>query len=110
LTPISKSGFGAVERINPEDPSFCSAKCYPVLVGGRFKGAIAFPLFENDPENNMELIAPQKIKDTLSFYGRRHSGGENFIERRGQFAIYSVLPNHLAAPRVQAFKNPKKVI
>jgi CTP-dependent riboflavin kinase len=55
----------AVE-ITPEDPSFCSAKCYPVLINGRLKGAIVFPGVENYPENKMELIASQKIKETLS--------------------------------------------
>ncbi len=53
-------------EITPEDPSFCSAKCYPVLIGGRLKGAIVFPLVDAYPENKMELIAPQDIKKTLS--------------------------------------------
>jgi CTP-dependent riboflavin kinase len=55
----------AVE-ITPEDPSFCSAKCYPVLMNGRLKGAIVLPLVENYPENKIELIASQKIEETLS--------------------------------------------
>jgi CTP-dependent riboflavin kinase len=55
----------AVE-ITPEDPSFCSAKCYPVLINGRLKGAIVFPEVENYPENKMELIASQNIKEMLS--------------------------------------------
>ncbi len=55
----------AVE-ITPEDPSFCSAKCYPVLINGRLKGAIVFPLVEDYPENKMELIASEKIKEMLS--------------------------------------------
>ncbi len=50
----------------PEDPSFCSAKCYPVLIGGKLKGAIVFPLVEGYPENKMELIASQNIKKALS--------------------------------------------
>jgi CTP-dependent riboflavin kinase len=53
-------------EITPENSSFCSAKCYPVLIGGRLKGVIVFPLVENYPENKMELIAPQNIKGTLS--------------------------------------------
>jgi CTP-dependent riboflavin kinase len=53
-------------EITPEDPSFCSAKCYPVLINGLLKGAIVFPLVENYPENKMELIASQKIKEILS--------------------------------------------
>lgn len=53
-------------EITPEDPSFCSAKCYPVLINGRLKGAIVFPEVKDYPENKMELIASQKIKETLS--------------------------------------------
>jgi CTP-dependent riboflavin kinase len=53
-------------EISPEDPSFCSAKCYPVLIGGRIKGAILFPMVENYPNNKMELIAPRNIKEALS--------------------------------------------
>jgi riboflavin kinase len=53
-------------EITPEDPSFCSAQCYPVLIGGRLKGAIVFPLVKNYLENKMELIASENIKKTLS--------------------------------------------
>jgi len=58
----SKKGI----EITPEDPSFCSAQCYPVLIKGLLKGAIVFPLVENYPENKMELIAPKNIKKALS--------------------------------------------
>ena len=57
----SKKGI----EITPEDPSFCSAECYPVLIGGRMKGAIIFPLVDGYPENKMELIAPENIKKAL---------------------------------------------
>jgi len=53
-------------EIKPEDPSFCSAQCYPVFIGGRLKGAIVFPLVEDYPENKMELIASENIKKALS--------------------------------------------
>ena len=53
-------------EITPEDPSFCSAHCYPVLINGQLKGAIVFPLVEGYPENKMELIAPENIKKALS--------------------------------------------
>lgn len=53
-------------EITPEDPLFCSAKCYPVLIGGLIKGAIVFPLVENYPKNKMELISSQNIKKALS--------------------------------------------
>ena len=53
-------------EIKPEDPSFCSAQCYPVLINGLLKGAIVFPLVKDYPENKMEIISPQNIKKTLS--------------------------------------------
>ena len=53
------------KEITPQDPSFCSAKCWPVLIAGRIKAAIVFPLVDGYPENKMELIAPQNIKATL---------------------------------------------
>jgi len=53
-------------EITPEDPSFCSAKCYPVLVNGLIKGAIVFPLVDGYPEEKMELIARENVKKTLS--------------------------------------------
>ncbi len=53
-------------EFTPEAPSFCSARCYPVLIGGRLKGAIVFPLVDGYPENKMELIASQNIKEALS--------------------------------------------
>jgi riboflavin kinase len=52
-------------EIVPEDPSYCSAQCYPVLIGGRLKGAIVLPLVENYPRNKMELIAHLNIKEAL---------------------------------------------
>jgi CTP-dependent riboflavin kinase len=54
------------KEIHPEDPSFCSARCYPVLIAGRLKGAIVFPLVDGYPENKMELISSQQIKQALS--------------------------------------------
>jgi riboflavin kinase len=53
-------------EITPEDPSFCSAQCYPVLINGQLKAAIVFPLVKDYPENKMELIASEKIKEALS--------------------------------------------
>lgn len=53
-------------EITPENPSFCSAQCYPVFIGGRLKGAIVIPLVKDYPENKMELIASKKIKEALS--------------------------------------------
>jgi len=54
------------KEINPEDPSFCSGRCYPVLIGGLLKGAIVLPMVQDYPEKKMELIASQNIRKTLS--------------------------------------------
>ncbi len=53
-------------EITPEDPSFCSAQCYPVLIRGQLKGAIVYPLVDGYPENKMELIASENIKKALA--------------------------------------------
>jgi CTP-dependent riboflavin kinase len=54
------------KEITPEDPSFCSAQCYPVLINGQLEGAIVLPMVEGYPENKMELIASENIKEALS--------------------------------------------
>jgi riboflavin kinase len=71
VDPESLQSFIALKakrgiEITSEDPSFCSAQCYPVLIGGRLKGAIVFPMVNGYPENKIELIAPQNIKEALS--------------------------------------------
>lgn len=69
--PESLQSFNALKtkkglEITPEDPSFCSAQCYPVLINGQFRAAIIFPLVKDYPENKMELIASKNIKEALS--------------------------------------------
>jgi riboflavin kinase len=71
IDPGSLQSFNALKttkgiEITPEDPSFCSAQCYPVLINGQLKAAIVFPLVKDYPENKMELIASEKIKEALS--------------------------------------------
>ncbi|MEW6663705.1 MAG: DUF120 domain-containing protein [Thermodesulfobacteriota bacterium] len=52
--------------ITPDRPSFCSARCYPVLIAGRLRGAIVLPCVEDYPQNKMELIAPVHVREALS--------------------------------------------
>jgi riboflavin kinase len=59
-----KHGEGVV--IQPENPSFCCGRCFPVLIAGRLKGAIVLPLVEGYPENKMELITALDAKKALS--------------------------------------------
>jgi CTP-dependent riboflavin kinase len=70
VDPESLQSFNSLKtkkgvEIIPEDPSFCSAQCYPVLINGQLKAAIVFPLVKDYPENKMELIASEKIKEAL---------------------------------------------
>lgn len=53
-------------EITPEQPTFCNAKCYPVLISGQVRGAIVFPLVQDYPKKKMELIAPVNVRETLS--------------------------------------------
>jgi CTP-dependent riboflavin kinase len=55
-------------EITPEQPSFCSAKCFPVLIAGEVKGAILFPCVDNYPKNKMEIIASVHVRKALSLY------------------------------------------
>ena len=59
-----KHGEGIL--IHPEDPSFCCGKCFPVLIGGKLRGAIVWPAVEGYPRNKMELITAQNVKEALS--------------------------------------------
>jgi riboflavin kinase len=52
--------------IHPEDPSFCSGRCYLVLIEGRLRGAIVLPVVEGYPSNKMELITSENVKEVLS--------------------------------------------
>jgi len=52
-------------EITPEQPSFCSARCYPVLIAGKVKGAIVFPCVPDYPKNKMEIIAPVHVRKAL---------------------------------------------
>ena len=53
-------------EIKPEDPAFCPGRCYRVLIGGKVKGAIVLPMVEDYPQNKMELIASQNLKEALA--------------------------------------------
>jgi riboflavin kinase len=52
-------------EITAEQPTFCNAKCYPVLIAGQVRGTILFPLVPDYPANKMELIAPVHVRKTL---------------------------------------------
>ena len=53
-------------EITPEDPAFCCGKCFQVLIGGKIKGAIVFPLVESYPKNKLEMVTSENVKEALS--------------------------------------------
>ena len=53
-------------EIIPEDVSFCTANSFPALVNGKIKGAAIIPMVANYPQNQLEIISSENIKQALS--------------------------------------------
>jgi CTP-dependent riboflavin kinase len=53
-------------EIVPEDPTYCPAKCFPVLINNKIAGAIVIPLISQYPRSKLEIIATEKIMDILN--------------------------------------------
>lgn len=48
---------------NTED---CDARCYPVYIANQYTGAIVLPLIENYPADQIEIITPIPLRQSLS--------------------------------------------
>ena len=53
-----------IEIIASEEGS-CSAKCFPVLVAGKIRGAVIIPQVPDYPESKLEIISSRKIRQVL---------------------------------------------
>ncbi|MFC2060644.1 DUF120 domain-containing protein [Chloroflexota bacterium] len=53
-------------EIVPAESGFCAAQCFHVLICGKIKGAIIIPQVADYPESKLEIIAPERVRDTLS--------------------------------------------
>lgn len=53
-------------EIIPSEEGFCPAKCFPVSVAGKIKGAIVIPQVPDYPESKLEIISSHKIREVLS--------------------------------------------
>ena len=53
-------------QILPGEPGFCAAKCFPVLVYEKIKGAIVIPQVFDYPESKLEIVSSHKIRGLLS--------------------------------------------
>jgi len=68
--PASLARWQRVRRVpgfllEPGDPSFCSAACYPVLVAGRVPGVIVRPHVPSYPEGLVEVLAATCLREEL---------------------------------------------
>ena len=54
------------EIIEPGDPAFCRARCYPARISGRVPAAIVFPEVPGYPEDKLELVAALPVREHLS--------------------------------------------
>ncbi|MFZ4857546.1 MAG: HAD-IA family hydrolase [Desulfuromonadaceae bacterium] len=54
------------EIIEPEEPGFCRARCYPVRIEGRFPAAVLLPDSGDYPADKMELVAALPLRKHLS--------------------------------------------
>jgi riboflavin kinase len=52
-------------NIPPENPSFCRARCFRVLIDGKITAAIVFPEVEGYPDEKLEILAPVHVKQAL---------------------------------------------
>lgn len=66
LKQLKKIKKGKGIEIVPEDPSFCSAKCFPVVVEGKIDGAVVIPNVADYPISKVEVISSCSIKEALS--------------------------------------------
>ena len=53
-------------EIVPQDTNFCTARSFLVLIGGRINGAAIIPLVAGYPQNKLEIIAAENIRQSLS--------------------------------------------
>jgi len=66
LEQLKKIRRGKGIEIIPEDPSFCSAMCFPVVVEGKIDGVMVIPDVADYPTSKVEVIASCSIKEALS--------------------------------------------
>ena len=52
-------------EISALDPLFCQARCFPVEIEGKRRGAVILPDVGDYPADKMEVIAPVRLKEEL---------------------------------------------
>ena len=54
------------QTLAPEDAEFCSARCYPVRIGGRIPAAVLVPQVPGYPQDKLEMVAAVAVRSSLS--------------------------------------------
>ncbi len=55
-----------IKEFNEENRTFGAVKCFSVLIEGKIKGALVYPLRAHYPEDVMELISEEDLRKALS--------------------------------------------
>ena len=59
-------------EIAARDPAHCQARCFPVEIEGKYRGAVLLPEVDGYPADKIEVVAPVRLKDELKLTdGRR---------------------------------------
>jgi phosphoglycolate phosphatase len=75
------------EIIEPGDPAFCQARCYPARIARRIPAAIILPEVPGYPEDKLELVAALPVREHLSI----GEGGRITVELCRPLAVRAVL-------------------
>jgi HAD superfamily hydrolase (TIGR01662 family) len=75
------------EAIQPPEPSFCAARCYPVRLEGWLPGAIVLPEVPGYPRSQVEVISALPLRETLS----RSDGDRISLEASDPLRVRGVL-------------------
>ena len=51
--------------VNPPEPNWCTARCYPIRINGWLPGAIVLPDVPGYPETRVEIIAALPLREKL---------------------------------------------
>ena len=54
--------------IHAGDKEDCDARCYPVYIANQYTGAIVVPLIAYYPDDQIEIISPVPLRQSLSLH------------------------------------------
>jgi 8-oxo-dGTP pyrophosphatase MutT (NUDIX family) len=97
-------------EINPPEPNFCGAVCYPVLIEDLIWGALVRPIATEHPPETVELIAPASVRESLGVAEGDQVkfcwdyGPKTWVikkeEKLADYRVLEVVKRQAASPRV----------